>query len=189
MRDHDALDQNPHVSRQALEAIHSQLFGWALTRCGFDRTAAEDLMQEAYVAVLSGAARFDRKSSLKTFLFGVIQNLARSRFRQIALRMRLVSTYGAGADGEGVVDAQTDDREGRQVWKAVEALPARQRDVTELVFCRDMTIEEAAAVMGVSVGTGRVHYDRAKKALAERLSALRANDWLDNERMKEPNDE
>ncbi len=176
MKDDDALDQNPHVSRQALEAIHSQLYGWALTRCGFDRSAAEDLMQEAYVAVLSGAARFDNKSSLKTFLFGVVQNLARSRFRQIALRMRLVTTYAAGAKDEGLEETQTDDRETRQLWRAVEALPARQRDVTELVFCRDMTIEEAAAVMGVSVGTGRVHYDRAKKALADKLSALRETD-------------
>lgn len=32
MKDDDALDQNPQVSRQALEAIHSQLYGWALTR-------------------------------------------------------------------------------------------------------------------------------------------------------------
>ncbi len=130
-------------------------------------------MQEAYVAVLSGAARFDNKSSLKTFLFGVVQNLARSRFRQIATRMRLVTTYAAGAEDDGLHAGPADDREIRQVWRAVEALPARQRDVTELVFCRDMTIEEAAEVMGVSVGTGRVHYDRAKKALADKLSALR----------------
>ena len=176
MKDDDALEQNPHVSRQALQAIHSQLYGWALTRCGFDRAGAEDLMQEAYVAVLSGAARFDNRSSLKTFLFGVVHNLARSRFRQIASRMRLITTYAAGADDARPDEAQADDRESRQVWKAVEALPARQRDVTELVFCRDMTIEEAAAVMGVSVGTGRVHYDRAKKALAVRLSALRITD-------------
>lgn len=176
MKDDDALVNNPQVSRKALEAIHIQLYGWALTRCGFDRSAAEDLMQEAYVAVLSGAARFDNQSSLKTFLFGVVQNLARSRFRQIASRMRLITTYTAGADEQGQDEARMDDRASCQVWKAVEALPARQRDVTELVFCRDMTIEEAAAVMGVSVGTGRVHYDRAKKALAGRLSALRNTD-------------
>ena len=176
MKDDDALANNPHVSRQALEAIHSQLFGWALTRCGFDRSAAEDLMQEAYVAVLSGAARFDNKSALKTFLFGVVHNLARSRFRQISIRMRLVTSYAAESEECGPSEIKADETESRQVWAAVESLPARQRDVTELVFCREMTIKEASAVMGVSVGTGRVHYDRAKKALAARLRALREAD-------------
>ena len=116
------------------------------------------------------------KSSLKTFLFGVIQNLARSRFRRIAVRMRLVRTFAAEAADAGPGEIETGDVESDQVWKAVEALPARQRDITELVFCKDMTIEQAAAVMGVSVGTGRVHYDRAKKALTGRLNALRESD-------------
>ena len=82
MREHDALDNNPHISRQALEALHGQLFGWALSRCGYDDATAEDLMQQAYVEVLSGKARFENRSTLKTFMFGVVQNLARSRFRR-----------------------------------------------------------------------------------------------------------
>ena len=167
MRDGDALDNNPHITRSALEAIHGQVFGWALSRCDFDRVAAEDLMQQAYVELLSGNARFDNKSSLKTFVFAVVQNLARSRFRRLSSRMRLAQRLQAEPVtdhvGQGTMDEQGD------VWRAVHRLPARQRDVIELVFCRDMTIEEASAVMGVSVGTGRVHYDRAKKALRDKL--------------------
>ena len=79
MRESDALDKNPHVSRAALETIHSQVYGWALSRCDFNNAAAEDLMQQAYVELLSGSARFDNKSSLKTFVFSVVQNLARGR--------------------------------------------------------------------------------------------------------------
>lgn len=175
MKDDDALANNPNVSREALQAVHGELFGWALTRCGFDRNVAEDLMQEAYVQVLSGAARFDNKSSLRTFLFGVVQNLARSRFRRLASRLRLTRHHTVVEADDGL-SIGVDESEARLVWNAVEALPARQRDITELVFCRDMTIEEAATVMGVSVGTGRVHYDRAKKALAERLQYLRQTD-------------
>ena len=167
MRDSDALENNPHVSRSALEALHADVYGWALSRCDFDHAAAEDLVQQAYVELLSGKARFDNQSTLKTFVFSVVQNLARSRFRRIASRLRLVKTFEQDVRGE-TVDSREPAVDGG-VWRAVRALPARQRDVIELVFCRDLTIEEASRVMGVSTGTGRVHYDRAKKALREKL--------------------
>jgi RNA polymerase sigma-70 factor (ECF subfamily) len=170
MRDSDALDKNPYVSRSALEAIHSQVYGWALSRCDFEHAAAEDLMQQAYVELLSGRARFDNKSTLKTFVFSVVQNLARSRFRRLSSRLRLVKRYQAEVSANVVETAEPDSND--SVWRAVRALPARQRDIIELVFCRDLTVEEASAVMGVTTGTGRVHYDRAKKALRERLQHL-----------------
>lgn len=170
MRDHDALEKNPHVSKTELEAIHGQLFGWALSRCGFDPATAEDLMQQAYVELLSGRARFDNKSTLKTFVFGVVQNLARSGFRGHKKRLRLVDKFTTEQDDS--TEDNHDHHNWNIVWEAVVTLPQRQRDITELVFIRDMTIEEASAVMGVSLGTGRVHYDRAKKALAEKLAEL-----------------
>ena len=141
MRDDDALANNPHVSRKELEALHAELFNWSLTRCDFDRAAAEDLMQTVYVEVLSGKARFDRKSSLKTFLFGTVQMLARSRYRRLKNRMKLLVGHHAQIDqaSQGV-DGGGRERPDERVWLAVRDLPARQRDITELVFCRDMTI-------------------------------------------------
>jgi RNA polymerase sigma-70 factor (ECF subfamily) len=124
-------------------------------------------VQQAYVELLAGKARFDDKSSLQTFVFAVVQNLARSRFRRISSRLRLLQTFGNSEEPTAEIhehDAQDDN-----VWRVVGELPDRQRDIVELMFCRDLTIEEAAAVMGVTVGTGRQHYARAKKALAEKL--------------------
>ena len=128
-------------------------------------------MQQAYVELLSGNARFDNKSSLKTFVFSVVQNLARSRFRRISSRLRLVKQYQQESVTDAIEPVANDG-----VWRAVRALPARQRDIIELVFCRELTIEQAAAVMGVTTGTGRAHYDRAKKALRTRLQ-----DWTEEE--------
>ncbi|MDH3304408.1 MAG: RNA polymerase sigma factor [Gammaproteobacteria bacterium] len=168
MRDSDVLDKNPHVSRSALEAIHGQVFGWALSRSDYDSSVAEDLVQQVYVELLTGKARFDNRSSLKTFVFSVVQNLARSRYRRIASRLRLVQAASTEAVAEAVQPIEPN--ESAALWKAVQELPQRQRDIVELVFCRDMTIEAAAGVMGVSVGTGRAHYDRAKKTLKTKLS-------------------
>jgi len=168
MRDSDVLDNNPHVSRSALEAMHGQVFGWALSRCNYEQAVAEDLVQQAYVELLTGKARFDGASSLKTFVFAVVQNLARNRFRRAASRLRVANELRAET-----ADAATQPDEPREtsaIWEAVQRLPDRQRDIIELVFCRDLTVEEASRVMGVTTGTGRVHYDRAKKALRNRLA-------------------
>lgn len=175
MRDHDALDNNPLVSRNALELLHEELYGWSLSRTGYDRSAAEDLMQQAYVELLSGRARYDAKSSLKTFVFAVVQTLGRSRFRKLATTLRVVNKFATNTDVPAALSVDIDNAPTRLVWSAVQALPARQRDIIELVFCREMTIEEASSVMGVSMGTGRVHYDRAKKALALALADLQAD--------------
>lgn len=176
MREHDALDNNPHIHKTALEALHGDLFGWALSRCGYNDATAEDLMQQAYVELLSGKARFDNQSTLKTFVFGVVQNLARSRFRKQTTRLRLVDSYASEQLAATEDDHETDNL--KVVWEAVESLPQRQRDITELVFIRDLTIEEASKVMGVSLGTGRVHYDRAKKSLAVILASLHPNESM-----------
>lgn len=60
----------------ALAEIHAEAFGWALSCCHRDRFLAEEVLHVAYVKVLDGSARFDGRSSFKTFLFGVIRNTA-----------------------------------------------------------------------------------------------------------------
>lgn len=173
MRTDGRLKNNPHISHAALQAVHEPLFAWALSRCDFDRAAAEDLMQQAYVEVLSGRARFDNRSTLKTFLFSVVQKLASSLRRKLAIRLRIVDRHPGEFSHAEALESDQGAAEMKQVWQAVANLPARQRDITELVFCRDITIEEASVVMGVSVGTARVHYDRAKKALAISLASYK----------------
>lgn len=183
MRDDNGLDDdmdgygelagNPAISRDELAALHEAAWGWALSRSDYVPHVAEDLMQQAYVEIMSGSARYDGRASLKTFLFGVIHNLARSRYRRIRSRLRLLTSYAAEQQAApAVVQAPSGSghEDSEAVWQAVAALPARQRDVIELVFLRELTVTEAADVIGVSHGTARVHYDRAKKALAVALA-------------------
>ena len=158
-----------------LEKLHAESHGWALSCCGRDREEAEEVLQSAYLKVLTNKARFDGRSTLRTWLFGVIRRTAaEERRRNIVRRLRAAayavlspSDTGPGPDA-ALEDAQRRER----LLSALRQLAPRQREVLHLVFYNDMTIEEAAAVMSVSLGTARTHYERGKSRLHEKLAGV-----------------
>ena len=154
--------------RSAIERYHAECFGWALSCCGRDRVEAEDVLQTSYLKVLQGRARFDDRSSVKTWLFGVIRNTASEERRRVFTRRRIGEAQAAEAVHVTVqpgVTAAEDAQRNAQLVIALASLAPRQREVLQLVFYHDMTIEDAAVVMGVSLGTARTHYERGKSRL------------------------
>src|ERR1041385_2832329 len=176
-----AIEPRPVVERfdprGELERLHADSWGWALACCGHDRELAQDVLQTAYLAVLSQHARFDGRSNFKTWVFGVIRMTARKESRRGwswwarppgAENALALPAPAARADA----DPDAADRSAALV-RALAALSPRQREVLQLAFYHDLTIEEAARVMNVSVGSARTHYDRGKKMLARRLAKWR----------------
>jgi RNA polymerase sigma-70 factor (ECF subfamily) len=154
---------------EALEALHPAAHAWALACCRWDRSEAEDVLQTSYLKLLDGRAAFAGGSSLRTFLFAVIRHTAVDRRRR-----RWVMTLGLSALLEaGEPTESPPDDSGAAVRRALSRLSQRQREVLELVFFHGNTVEEAAAVMGVSVGSARTHYHRGKSRLAEELDEHR----------------
>lgn len=157
-----------------LEELHPASFAWSLACCGGDRQRAEEALQSAYLQVLSGRARFDGRSSLKTWLFAVIRRTAAGRRRRFALRRRLLEGWWRQRHEPDHADPPEKRLErqqtARRVRRGLAALSGRQRQVLELVFYQDLTIEEASSVLGVSLGTARTHYTRGKAALLAVLS-------------------
>jgi len=154
-----------------VEAMHAASFGWALACCGRRHDDASEVLQQAYCRVLSGQARFDGRSTLRTWLFGVIRVCARERSRWWRLD-RLFETSPEPASGAVAADERLAVRQQAEALsRALARLAARQREVLHLVFYEDVPVAEAAGIMGVSVGAARQHYDRGKKHLARILDA------------------
>jgi RNA polymerase sigma-70 factor (ECF subfamily) len=168
--------QPPDLERE-LEQIHTAAFGWALACCLGHRSDAEDVLQTTYLKVLDGRARFDGRSSFRTWLFGVVRRTAgEMRRRQRWSRWLPLGLLGLSVrDGRPDADAVlTRSEEAQTLERALAGLPGRQREVLHLVFYQDLTIEQAAQVLGVSVGTARTHYQRGKAALRRTLSEVNA---------------
>lgn len=130
------------------------------------------MLQTVYLKVIEGRAKFAGRSTFKTWLFAVIRTTAADRRRFDGLRrLGLVKRAALDAPAPALQpDVAADERARRErILAALKTLSQRQREVLELVFYQDLTVEEAAEVMGVGVGSARVHYDRGKKAI---LAAL-----------------
>src|SRR6266576_5397093 len=142
--------------RLQLERVHADCFGWAMSCCGRNRDDAEEVLQTVYLSVLDGRARFDARSSFRTWLLGVIRRTAASERRKAWLRGLLLARKAGSVEPEALAapDAEIEREERRDgLQHALAQLATRQREVLELVFYHDLTVEEAAAVMRVSVGS------------------------------------
>ena len=162
--------------RRQLERAHADCFGWAMACCGRDPDDAEEVLQTVYLAVLDGRARYDARSSFRTWLFGVIRCTAASERRKTWLHRLLLKREGGGLKPEAVAppDAVIErDSRRNSLHHALARLAARQREVLQLVFYHDLTVDEAAVVMGVTVGSARTHYARGKARLATLLGDAR----------------
>jgi len=167
-----------------LERLHSASFGWALSCCRRDHSDAEEVLQTVYLKIFEGKAVFRGESSLKTWLFAVIRKTAVTEYRRKLLRTLRLTTDTAEVEHRGAYEAPTASFERSEVQahfqNAMKALPRRQREALHLVFYEDLSLREAADVMGVSIGSARQHYERGKKKMRESLAKMEVgygNNW------------
>jgi len=152
-----------------IEYHHKDCYGWALHCCHADRELAQEVLQMAYVKILERQHTFKAASGFKTWAFAIIKNTAIDACSKQKKSMRLtrsednVLDAGYETDGAGVFDDRL-----RTLFfaEALNHLPARQREILQLVFYHDASINQAAEVLNISQGSARKHYDRAKKSLS-----------------------
>ncbi len=152
-----------------LERHHRESYGWALSCCYQDLEEAEEVLQTAYLKIVEGKAKYSGRSMFRTWLFSVIRLTAiDSRRRRIRRRLRFARLDDQNVDpdpGPGPGEGIDRSRVRALVRRAMRELPDRQREVIQLHFYHELSLKEAAEVMGVSIGSARTHYDRGKKAL------------------------
>jgi len=144
------------------------------------RAVAEEVVADTWLAVVTGLERFEERSSLKTWLFRILTNKAKTRGRREA-RSRPFSSFDGDENGTAV-DVDRFARDGhwvapprgvpeerllageakRVVDEAIATLPSNQRAVITLRDVEGLSAEEACNVLGLSETNQRVLLHRAR---------------------------
>jgi RNA polymerase sigma-70 factor (ECF subfamily) len=166
-----------------------------------DRAVAEEVVQETWVAVLQGINRFEGRSSLKTWLFRILTNRAKTRAQREGRYVPLTFSDDAESDeptvaperfrpagdawpGDWLVEPAPWDaipetrllsQETRAViQQAIDMLPHNQREVITLRDIQGFGSEEVCNVLGISESNQRVLLHRARSKVRQALESYLA---------------
>jgi RNA polymerase sigma-70 factor (sigma-E family) len=131
-----------------------------------DRVVAEDVAQEAFVRLLKGFHNLRNPDAFRPYLLRTVTNLTNSHFRKTK-RERDFTRLGPELRRDDPVDLGSRD----MLWSALLRLPARQRTALVLHYCHDLSEQQTADVMQISL--------KALKSLVGRgLAKLRSDEGV-----------
>jgi RNA polymerase sigma-70 factor (ECF subfamily) len=189
---------NQRAFESLLERYHGQLLRLAMLYVS-NRTVAEDVVQETWMGVLDGLDRFEERSTLKTWIFRILVNRAKSRARKEArmIPFSALGEFGAEAEEPAVDPARFHGPDHErwpghwaappQSWRespeerlltkeirdhidqSIAGLPATQREVITLRDVAGWTSAEVAEALSISDGNQRVLLHRARSKVRRAL--------------------
>jgi RNA polymerase sigma-70 factor (ECF subfamily) len=158
-----------------------------------DHAIAEDVVQETWLTCIKSLDRFEGRSTLKTWIFGIALNIARSRGRKEGRVLPFASLFRRDAGSSGpTVDPERFGGDG--MWKplptswanvpeervlgqetmarvrdAIDTLPAKQREVIVLRDVAGLDASEVCGLLSISPENQRVRLHRARAAVRKML--------------------
>ena len=151
---------------------HLRVFRFVL-RLVRDESVAEDLISEVFLDVWRQADRFEGRSAVSTWL------LAIARFKALSALRRKPDQELDDEAAEAIEDP-TDDPEaalGKKdkaaaMRKCLAGLSAEHREIIDLVYYHEKSVEEVAVIVGIPEATVKTRMFYARKKLGELLKAV-----------------
>jgi RNA polymerase sigma-70 factor (ECF subfamily) len=192
--DLEALRSGDEAAFQALiQMHHGPMLRLAMAYVR-DSGVAEEVVQESWLTCLRSLDRFEGRSSLKTWIFGIVMNIARSRRRKEARMLPFASLWrrddsdsrrptveAARFGGDGMWSAPPDSWSNvpestvlsaetmRRVKAAIESLPIKQREVITLRDVAGLDAAEVCGLLSITAENQRVRLHRARAAVRKML--------------------
>jgi len=157
---------------QALYARHHvKVFRFALRLLRNEQTA-EDVVSEVFIDVWRNAASFEGRSEASTWLLAIARNKAYSILRKKQEEhldeQEAAEIEDAADNPEVIMQKKT---KGDLLRACLSRLSVEQREVIDLVYYHEKSVEEVALIVGAPVGTVKTRMFHARKRLSELAQA------------------
>jgi RNA polymerase sigma-70 factor (ECF subfamily) len=157
-----------------VKVLQPQVYRWSLTFAR-DADEADEISQDTFILMHRRLSQFRGESSLEGWLYHITRRVALARVRKRARRQGLVAAQIPGLEQVYSTDpgARVDrDRMSDYIRTFFTELPARQREVFDLVDLQGHDPSEVAQMIGVKPVTVRANLFKARTAMREKLLAL-----------------
>ena len=167
--------------RRSQQAVHKLYYGKMKAVCmryTRDYDQANDVLQEGFLKVFNNLEKFTGVGTFEGWMRRIMVNLSIDRFRKLKHDFILLSEPDDieryGDDTEEVLD-EIDELEEiysitpEQIIDAMQQLTPAYRTVFNLYVYEDYTHQDIAEALGISVGTSKSNYAKAKKNMKKLL--------------------
>ncbi len=150
-----------------------RVYRFALRLTG-SRQEAEDLTQETFLHAWRRRRHLREPDAMRVWLFTIARNLWYDRLRRKRRRPRQNEPLPGDRESTiGPPDRELAAREDlRRVLEAIDSLPARQREVLYLRACEELSLNEIAAIVGISPEAAKASLCEARKRLRRQFSEI-----------------
>jgi len=134
-----------------------------------DFDEAEDAAQECFVKVYYNRQRFDTQMPFAPWFYKILSNSCRDRIRKRSIFTDFLERFKIQQKIDSETAEQNNFANPDIFNKALMKLPPSKREIITLRFTEDLSYEEIAGVLGISIGTVMSRLFRAKKELEKIL--------------------
>jgi RNA polymerase sigma-70 factor, ECF subfamily len=160
------------LAMQVLFARHHVRVYRFVLRLVRDEAAAEDLISEVFLDVWRQAGRFEGRAQVTTWLLAIARFKALSALRRKPERELDEETAEAIEDTSDTPDVTLEKKEtGEVIRRCLTSLSAEHREIIDLVYYHEKSVEEVAEIVGIPEATVKTRMFYARKKLAELLRA------------------
>jgi RNA polymerase sigma-70 factor (ECF subfamily) len=163
----DCLKGDVHAQKRLYEKYARKMFGVCLRYAG-DQSMAEDFLQEGFIRVFTRLKSYRMEGSFEGWIRRIMVNTSLE-----ILRKKDIFRYASPMDPELQVDDQVEDVEDVPdtdvLVRLIQAMPAGFRAVFNLYAVENYSHKEIGQMLGISEGTSKSQYARARAWLQKRL--------------------